>query len=212
MKQCTESINMVVVGMFVILVLSSCQKKTEDARSTKKYATLENLQTAYKAEIRQCRWYTRFSHQAQEDRHTNVISLFKATARLEKIHADNDASQIRAMSAEPRVPLNDSISPGVTHQALKLTLSTERFECESLYPIMIQTAEAEKLHEIARQFSQTKNVDSPHKELFKEAVDFSGNISRVNNRVCPVCGYIVTSVTTGLCPICSTSNEKFEKI
>jgi rubrerythrin len=212
MKQCTLSLKMLVAGLFSVLVLVSCQKRSEEATSTKKYATLENLQTAYAAESRRCRWYTRFVQQAQKDRLINAAALFKAIARSEKIHADNHAHQIHVLGGEPNEVPIDSIPIGVTRQTLKLALSAETFECESLYPVMVRTAENEKLPDVVRQFKQTKEADARHKELFQNAVQYSGNIPQMTYWVCPECGYIVTSVKTDQCPTCSTKKDKFEKI
>jgi rubrerythrin len=85
--------------------------------------------------------------------------------------------------------------------ALKLARSPERFECESLFPIVIQDAEVKNLPHAAMEFSQMKEVYAPHWELFDDAVDNLGNTPKVNYWVHPACEYIVTSDTTGQCPI-----------
>ncbi len=212
MKRCTPGCIVLIVGTLIVLLLSSCHKTYEDAISTKQYATLGNLQTAYTAEIRHYRWYTRFIQQAKTDRLIDVADLFKAASRSEKIHADNHAHHIRALGGEPVEPPVDSIPERKTVQTLRFSLRTELFECESLYPAIIRTAEIEKLPDIARELKQTNEVDAHQQVLFQNAVQNSGNIARVTYQVCPGCGYIVTSVKTEQCPVCSTKKEQFEKI
>lgn len=196
----------------LILSCSCCNRKPEEAVSTLKYVTLDNLQKAYAAEMRRYRWYARFSQQAEHDRFFNVATLFKAISRSEKIHTENHANLIRAMGAEPKEQPIDSLPASETLQRLKFALNTESFEYESLYPAMTRTAEREKLPEAVRQFTQTRAADARHRLLFREAIDYAGKIPRTTYLVCPGCGYIVTSVKTDQCPICSTKNDKFEKI
>jgi rubrerythrin len=207
MRGCKASSRMLVVGMLVVLTLISCFKKTEDATSTKKYATLANPQTAYAAEVRHFRWYTRFIQQAKEDRLVNAAALFNAVAQSEQTNASNQAREIRTMGSDPKEERVDSVPLGVTRHLLKLALSSDQFECESLYPMMIQTVEVEKLAEVAKEFARTKHADACQWKLFTDAVTNSGNIPPAQYRVCSSCGFVVTSDTTEQCPICSTTRE-----
>ncbi len=212
MRGCKASSTLLLAGMFAVLTLVSCQKRTEDATSTKKYATLANLQTAYAAEVKHHRWYIRFIQQANEDRLVNVAALFKAVAQSEQIHANNQAKLIRLLGSEPREEALDSIPLGVTRQLLKLAISSEQFECESFYPMLIQTAQAEKLTEVAKELEQTRKSDACHWELFKDAIKDAGIVTQVQYALCPACGYVATSKATEFCPICSMRKENFEKI
>ncbi len=212
MRQCTPRYTVLIVGTLLVLVLNSCHKTNEDTASTKQYATLGNLQTAYSAEIRHYRWYTRFIQQAKTERLIYVADLFKAAARSEQIHADNHARQIRSLGGEPIEPPEESVPERKTYQTLRFALRTEQFECESLYPTMIRTAEVEKLSEVVKELRQTNEVDARQQVLFHEAVQSSGNIPHVAYLICPGCGYIVTSVKTEQCPVCSAKVVQLEKI
>jgi hypothetical protein len=57
-KECTVSAGML-LARIVDIPVPGIRSKKEDALSTKKYATPENLQKAYAAEARHHRWYTR---------------------------------------------------------------------------------------------------------------------------------------------------------
>lgn len=212
MKHCTMLLTMLVVGILIIVVVDGCQKKSDATTSSKPLVTTENLQTAYGSAKKRALWYSRFVQSADKEKLTNVAFLFRAIAHSEEVHAANHAMLLRSRGIEPKDQPIDSIPVGVTRQSLKMALSSESFECESLYPSMIRAAEVEKWPEVATQFKQTRNADARHAELLKQASDYAGNISRVTYYVCPGCGYIVTSEKTELCPICSTKNDKFVKI
>jgi rubrerythrin len=212
MKHCTRFITQLVVGIVIIVLGGSCQKKSDDAGSAKSLVTTQNLQTSYGSAKKRALWYSRFVQAADKEKLTNVALLFKAIARSEEVHAANHAVLLRSRGIEPIEQPIDSVPLGVTRQSLKMGLSMESFECESLYPSMIRTAEIEKWPEVATQFRQTKEADARHAELLKQASDYAGNISRVTYYICPGCGYIVTSEKTELCPICSTKNEKFVRM
>lgn len=209
MKHCIRFSTLLVVGILVIIVVDACQKKPGDTASLKSLVTTENLQTAYGSSKKRALWYSRFVQTADKEKLTNVALLFKAVARSEEVHAANHAMLLRSRGIEPKEQPIDSVPVGVTRQSLKMALSTESFECESLYPRMIRTAEVERWPEAATQFRQTKDADARHAELLKQASDYAGNISRATYYICPGCGYIVTSEETEHCPICSTKNEKF---
>jgi rubrerythrin len=211
MKHCTRFSTLLVAGILIIIV-EGCQNKSDDTASSKSLVTIENLQTAYSSAKKRALWYSRFVQTADKEKLTNVALLFNAIARSEEIHAGNHAMLLRSRGIEPKEQPIDSVPMGVTRQSLKMSLSTESFECESLYPSMIRTAGVEKWSEVATQFKQTKDADARHAELLKQASDYGGNISRVTYYICPGCGYIVTSERTELCPICSTKNEKFVRM
>jgi rubrerythrin len=211
MKQCTSSRILVVAAIFN-LVLPACQKKPQSANPASARATIANLQTSYSCAKKRLLWYSRFSENAEKEHLSNVAALFKAIARSEEIHAANHANLLRMAGVEAREQPIDSIPMGVTRQSIKMALSMESFECESLYPSVLRAAEAEKWLEAATQFKQTKGADARHQTLLKQASEFSGNMARTTYYICPGCGYIATTEQTELCPICSMKNEKFVRI
>ncbi len=209
MNECAISFNVLVVGMLIVLILGSCQQKLKTlypfkiVRHTRKpsagvHGGNEAIPPVY------------LIHTAGKRRSTRqcVRNVQKAVAQSEQDHA----RQLQAMGSESKEPPKDSVPVDVTRQALKLAFSAEQIECESLYPIMAQAAQAEKLDDIGKQFVQTMDAGACHWELFKDAIKYSGNIPQVKYAVCPTYGYVVTSVTTEHCPICSTTKETFVQI
>lgn len=200
------------IALFIIAFLLGCRQQKPEEPAKKVFITTENLQTAYKKALTHQQMYTAFIPQAEKERMPVVANLYKAAARCEEIHARNHAALIRQEGAEPAAFTPDKVVVGTTIQTLKMAVNSEEIEGESMYPNLLRTADAENLPEAVKQFQQTMDSDLRHKELFQEALDKSGKISKVPYFVCPQCGYILTSDKTEECPVCKTAKAKFEKI
>jgi rubrerythrin len=204
----------ILFGIHFLLLGShiGCQKQKEESEETKRTVTVKNLQTAYAKSVNYARMYTLFRQRAEKDRLVNVANLYRAVSRSEQAHADLHAGLLRKNGVEPVAPQEENVAVGTTLQTLKLSMSSEEIEFGSMYPNLIHSAELEKDSMAAAQFRVTKEVDSQHAELFKEAFGRAGRITRSQYFFCPGCGYILTSEKTEECPICHSKNDKFEKV
>jgi rubrerythrin len=158
------------------------------------------------------REYALFSKRAERDRYGAIANLFRAASRSEQIHAEMAAALLRGKGIEVKPFAPDSIAVGSVMQTLRLALSDEGLETESMYPNLARTADLEKFPEAAESFRRTLDADKRHVELFKDALDKGGTIARIQYYVCPTCGYVITSDKTDECPGCHAKKEKFEKI
>jgi rubrerythrin len=209
----TTPLNASVVAAFLLsTVLYGCQEKTPEPEKVKPTVTIENLHTAYAKEVNRQQKYTRFIKRAEKDRLPGVANLYRAVARSEGIHAANHATLLRSQGVEPTPSAKDSVIIGNTLQTLKMAMSGERVEVESLYPNLIQTAELDKYPEAVEHFKKTRSADVRHLELFKEALEKKGRIKMVQYVVCARCGYIVTSQKIETCPNCGAKKDSLEKI
>ena len=199
-----------VVCTIPFLLLTGCKKN--DAKTLKPEITLQNLQTAYDREMRISREYELFSKNAEKNRFSAIAGLYKAVSRSEKIHAEMAAALLRSKGVEVNPFVADSIVVGTVMQTLRMAVSDESLETESMYPNITRAAKAEKFLEAAESFEHSLNADKYNARLFKDALDKSGYITRVQYYVCPCCGYVMASDTTKECPECHEKQEKFEKI
>lgn len=199
-------------AFLLAMVFYGCQEKTPEPEKVKPTVTIENLRTAYAKEVNRQQKYARFIRQAEKDRLPGVANLYRAAARSEEIHAANHATLLRNQGVEPIPSANDSVIVGTALQTLKMAMSGERAEIESLYPNLIQTAELEQYPEAVEHFKKTRDADVRHLELFKEALDKKGRINKVQYVVCAQCGYIITSQKTETCPNCNAKKDSLEKI
>lgn len=194
----------------LLVPLSGCKK--DEPKQSQPEITLQNLQTAYVREMRIGREYSLFSKKAERDRYGAIANLFRAASRSEEIHAEMAAALLRSKGVEVKPFTPDSITVGTVMQTLRLAISDEGLETESMYPNLARTAELEKFPEAAASFRRTLDADKRHVELFKDALNKGGTIARIQYYVCPTCGYIITSDKIDECPGCHSKKEKFEKI
>jgi rubrerythrin len=198
------------LALSILVPLSGCKKS--EPKQSQPEITLQNLQSAYVREMRISREYALFSKRAERDRYGAIATLYRAVSRSEQIHAEMAAALLRSKGVEVKPFTPDSITVGSVMQTLRLAVSDEGLETESMYPNLVRTAELEKFPEAAESFRRTLDADKQHIVLFKDALDKSGIIVRVPYHVCPTCGYVITSDKTEECPSCHTKREKFEKI
>ncbi|MBI5217126.1 MAG: rubrerythrin family protein [Ignavibacteriae bacterium] len=199
--------------LFFILALNyGCEKKKELPKEPQPTVTLENLQSAYNKAMRHNFMYAKFVLQAEKEKNKEVANLYRAVTRSEEIHAQRHAELLRSKGREPQQPVFDSITVGTIMQTLKMALSSEEIEVESMYPNLVRTAEAEKFPAATEQFTFCMEGDARQMELMKEAQEKNGKIKSVQYYVCPGCGYIFTSEEVEECPTCKTTKDKFEKI
>ena len=198
--------------LFCLISVFSPGCKKNDAKGMKPEATLQNLQTAFNREMRISREYALFSKNAENNRFSAIANLYKAVSRSEDIHAEMAATLLRSKGVDVIPYSPDSIIVGTVMQTLRMALSDESLESDSMYPNLSRTAKAEKFLQAAESFGHALNVDTWNAVLFKDDVDRSGYIARVQYYVCPCCGYVITSNAATECPECHEKQEKFEKI
>lgn len=211
--------SLIFVAFLSTLLLVGCGKKdeqkqpaqTQQQQRTQILATLNNLQTAYGAELKRSLWYDRFAKQAQRENLGGIAVLFRALSSSEKVHADNDAKLLKSKGVEPIAPAIDSIRPGKAMQYLKQAQSSENIE-ELTYPGFKKTAEDEQFTEAVEQFKNQLAADERHGRLLKKAIEQGSSFPRVPYMMCPKCGYIVGSDKIDSCIVCKTPKDKFQKI
>jgi rubrerythrin len=186
--------------------------KPPDPAKKPQSITTENLQIAYGKSVKYQHMYALFAERAAKERLKNIALLYRAIARSEEIHATKHATLLHSRGSEAKFPEMDSLAIGTTLQTLKMALSSEEIEVESMYPNLLRTAQLEKDTAAIEQFSNTKDADARQTVLLQEAIDKGLNIQTVPYIVCTGCGYIMTSDATDECPTCHAKKSMFEKI
>ncbi len=162
--------------------------------------TLDDLMTAFAGEAQANRKYLAFAKKAEEEGHPQIARLFRAAAHGETIHALN---HLAAM---------DGI--GDTEANLKEAFGGETYEFESMYPPMIEQAQAEGNKKAHRSFRLANEVEKIHAGLYAEALEVLGEevIEAYGYYVCPVCGYLHARTAPERCPVCGAAGERFELV
>jgi rubrerythrin len=169
-------------------------KQKEDPLSQ----TEKNLQTAFAGESQANRKYLAFARKAQEEGYSQVARLFRAAAEAETVHAH---SHLRAMGGI-----------GSTVENLKGAIGGETYEFESMYPPMIETAEAEGNKTAVRSFKFANEVEKVHASLYQKALDNLENLQDTDYYVCSVCGYTCENEPPDDCPVCRAKAKAFFKV
>jgi len=173
--------------------------------------TLDNLQTAFNGESNARTKYLAFAKKADEEGYAQVASLFRAAAAAEEIHANNHASVIRKMGANPKADIAPPV-PKSTRENLATAIQGETYERDVMYPAFIKEAETENNRQAVIMFGGALAAETEHARLYQQALD---NLDqwRAGKRdfwICLVCGFTVAAAPADRCPVCKAPKEKFK--
>jgi rubrerythrin len=163
--------------------------------------TVDDLKAAFAGESQANRKYLAFAKKADADGLTQIAKLFRAAAAAETVHAHN---HFRAL---------DGV--GTSNENLKTAIAGENYEVVSMYPDFIKDAEAESMKRALNSFKWAWEVEKVHEELYRKALvslEAQKPLEEVDYYVCPTCGFTHEGPLQGVCPICKTLGEKFERI
>jgi len=163
--------------------------------------TIDDLKAAFAGESQANRKYLAFAKKADAEGLTQIAKLFRAAAAAETVHAHN---HLRAL---------DGV--GLTRENLKVAIEGENYEWATMYPEFIQDAEAESMKRALASFRFAYEVEKIHEELYRGALvalEANQPLEAVDYYVCPICGYTHEGPLQGICPVCKTPADKFERI
>lgn len=158
----------------------------------------KNLLEAFAGESQANRKYLAFADKAEMEGHKQVAKLFRAAAAAETVHAH---AHLRVAGG-----INS------TEENLKEAISGETHEFESMYPQMIEEAQAEGQEAALRSFSFANEVEKIHANLYQKAFDSLGSNEEVDYYVCKVCGNTVEGEPHGPCDVCGAGTVAFFKV
>jgi len=161
--------------------------------------TIENLLAAFAGESQANRKYLAFAEKAEKEGYKQIAKLFRAVAQAETVHAMNHLKAAGAIES--------------TEENLKAAIGGENYEVDSMYPPMLEEAEAAGDKKAATSFKWALEVEKVHALLYKKMLDLLGKeLPETDYYVCPVCGYTHEGKFEGKCPVCNTPGERFERI
>jgi rubrerythrin len=161
--------------------------------------TIDNLMAAFAGESQANRKYLAFAKKADEEGHKQVAKLFRAAAHAETVHALNHFKAAVGIKS--------------TTENLQEAIAGENYEAVSMYPPMLEEAEASQEKAAARSFRWALEVEKIHEALYRKAAEMLGKeMPETDYYICPVCGYTHEGPFEGRCPVCNAPGEKFERI
>lgn len=165
-----------------------------------KKRTAENIYTAFIGEAKAYFRLLAYSRKAQEEDVPQIALLFRAIAEAEKVHA------MRHLSLAKDIVVQD------TDTNLKKSFQREQSISENEYPELLKQAHEDGDQDAALAFSQARDAESFHAQLYKRAIYHLIRDEVKAYHVCQVCGYVADSKIPEKCPVCGAPKEKFKTI
>ncbi len=160
--------------------------------------TEKNLQDAFAGESQANRKYLAFAKKADAEGYKQVARLFRATAEAETVHALNHLRELGGIQN--------------TKANIEVAIGGEMYEVESMYPPMIQDAQAEGKKAAQNSLTYAYEVEKIHAALYKKALEALGKNEEVDYYVCQICGNTVEGEPPDQCPICKSLKKMFKKM
>jgi len=161
--------------------------------------TENNLALAFAAESKASTRNATFAMKAKIEGRQQAARLFRAVSEAESVHARRFLMLMRGKI-------------GSTEENLETAFQNEIKANVEKYPGFIKVAEEEGNKAVLNAFSQARDVESKHADLYKKAADPMFSERKTDYYVCQVCGNIHEDNAPNKCSICGAVREKFKPI
>jgi rubrerythrin len=161
--------------------------------------TEKNLAYAFAAESKASARNATFAKKAEMEGYSQIARLFRAVSDAESVHAHRYLLMMRGKI-------------GSTEENLETAFQNEIKANVEEYPKLIKDASEENNKSALKAFSQARDVESLHADLYKKALNDMVSDRETEYYVCQVCGYISEDVAPDNCPICGAVKEKFKSV
>jgi rubrerythrin len=161
--------------------------------------TEKNLAYAFAAESKASARNAAFAQKAQHEGYARIGRLFRAVSEAESVHAQR---YLRLMRGKI----------GSTEENLEAAFHSEIRANVDEYPKLIRDATAEGNGPAEKAFTQSRDVESRHAELYKKAMNDMLAERDTVYYVCQVCGHIAEDEPPENCPVCGAVKGKFKEI
>lgn len=160
--------------------------------------TAKNVYIAFVEEAKAHQRLLMFSEKAEEEGLPQIAHLFRAVATAEGVHSRRHFALLESV--------ND------TQANLEQAFQSETAVNSVHYPKMLREAEKEGEEDAALVFSQARDVEALHANLYKKALNHLIAQRSTEYFVCKVCGHIVEGEPPDNCPTCGASRLRFARI
>jgi rubrerythrin len=161
--------------------------------------TEKNLAYAFAAESKASVRNETFAKKAEMEGYPQIAHLFQAISDAESVHARRYLVLLRGKI-------------GSTEENLETAFHNEIKANVEEYPKLIKDASDEGEDAALEAFSQSRDVENRHAELYKKAMNDMLSDRETTYYVCQVCGYVSEDEAPEKCPVCSAVKEKFKRI
>ena len=177
-----------------------CRAQTVDSQMGMSEKTEKNLYTAFVGEAKAHHRLLAFARKAEDEGYSQVAKLFRAVAAAEGIHAER---HLRL--------LGEAVVKS-TEDNLEYSFEQETTVNQVYYPEFIREAEAEGESAAVVTFTDARDVEERHAELYKHALGAMLREEMHDYYVCQVCGYVAEREPPDRCPVCGANQEHLREI
>lgn len=163
-----------------------------------KERTANNVHDAFVGEAKAYQRLLMFARKAEQEDFVQVAHLFRAVATAEGVHARRHFALLESV-ADTQTNLEKAFQSETTVNGVH-------------YLRMLQEAEEDGEKGAAWIFSQARDVEGEHAELYKKALGHLIGERSTTYYVCSVCGHIADGTLPETCPICGASSSRFETV
>jgi len=161
--------------------------------------TEKNLAYAFAGESKAYARNSAFAQKADQESYPQIARLFRAVAEAESVHATRYLTLMRG-----RI--------GSTEENLEAAFQNEIRANVDEYPRLIKDANAEGMEAAEKAFSQARDVESMHADLYKKAMNDMLSDRQTEYYVCQVCGYVAEDAPPETCPVCGAGTDAFKNV
>ncbi len=161
--------------------------------------TEKNLAYAFAAESKASIRNATFARKAEMESYSQIARLFRAVSDAESVHARRYLLLMRGKI-------------GSTEENLESAFQNEIKANVEEYPKLIKEAADDGNSSVLKAFSQARDVESLHAELYKKALNNMVSDRETDYYVCQVCGYIAENEAPDNCPVCGAVQDKFRNV
>jgi rubrerythrin len=159
--------------------------------------TEKNLGVAFTAESKASVRNAAFAMKAEQENLPQIARLFRAISNAEEVHAKRYLLLMRGKI-------------GSTEDNLKMAFENEIRANIEEYPRIIKVAEEENASKaVMKAFTQSRDVESQHAELYKRAINDMLADRETEYYVCSICGNISENKIPDNCPVCGAAKSRF---
>jgi len=163
-----------------------------------KEKTANNVHEAFVGEAKAYQRLQMFAKKAEEEELPQIAHLFRAVAAAEGVHSRRHFALLESVSD--------------TQTNLERAFQSETAVNGIYYPRMIQEAEQDGEETAGLVFSQVRDVEEEHANLYKRALNDVIAQRSTEYYVCKVCGHVAEREPPEKCPICGANKTAFERV
>ena len=163
-----------------------------------KERTANNVHTAFVGEAKAQQRLLMYAKRAEQEDLPLIAHLFRAVAATAGVHARRHFALLEAVAD--------------TQTNLEQAFQSEAAVNGVYYPKMLREAEEDGEENAALAFSQGRDVEAEHANLYKRALNDLIAQRSTQYYICAVCGHIAEREPPETCPICGAPKTKFENV